>query len=289
MNSYKKRKNKNQSWKIAASGFIGITGIIIIVSWLIRGIQTSQWDGQSQFGLVNQNNDIIVKLIILNQKKLIKFIIPDNTMVKVGFGFGEYRLNKVYELGKLEKQPGKVLTRTTQELLGIGIKGWQVNNKSNLSWWDKLRLTWFTTFNVDQTVTVNLGNNPAWQSESLNDGTLIYRVNQLWLDRLVHKEVFDQDISKEQLSVAILNASGVDGVADSVSRLISNFGAEVRLVTNLAGQDKSEIVISNKNQKETKTVKQIINSLGINSVRVDDIFVYRSDVVVIIGQDYTNL
>jgi len=252
-------------------GFIGLTAALIFGSWLIRGVKASQWDGQGQFAFVIQAEEIRVKIIIPNQKKLIILIIPDNTMVKVGFGFGEYRLNKIYELGKLANQADKVLTRTVQELLGIGIKGWQVGGKSNLSWWDKIRLRWLEALTVNQTETIELKDNAAW------------------LDELVHREIFDQEVSQEGLTVAVLNASGVDGVANNISRLISNLGIELRLVGNLANQDQSEVVINQKNLQETKTLKKIINSLGIDRVRVGDILEQRSDIVVIIGRDYANL
>ena len=289
MKRLKKRNNQPKNWKSLLVVFIGFTVTLILSSWLIRGVKASQWDGQGQFGWVIQTEDIKVKIIIPSQKKLLTLIIPNNTMVKVGFGFGEYRLNKVYELGKLENQAGKVLTRTIQEFLGVGIKGWQAGTKSNLSWWDKFRLKWLEALVVSQTESIELKDKAAWQVEYLSDGSLIYRVNQAWLNELVHQKIFDQEVSQEKLTVAVLNASGVDGVADNISRLISNLGIEVRLVSNLAQQDQSEVVISQKNQKDTRTLKKIINSLGIATVRVGDILEYRSDVVVIIGREYTLL
>lgn len=271
-------------------GFIGFIAVLLLGSGLVRGIKASQWDGQSQFAWVMQREeDIRVKIIIPKQKKSVTLVIPNNTFVKVGFGFGEYRLSKVYDLGKLANQAGKVLTRTVQEFLGVGIKGWQVNAKSNLSLWDRIRLRWQAAFGVKQTKVVELKDEAAWQEEHLSDGSLIYRVNQVWLDELVHQEIFDQEVAQEGLTVAVLNASGVDGVAGDISRLISNLGIEVRLVGNLTIQDQSEVVMSQKSQKDSRTIKQIIGSLGINTVRVADILEYRSDILVIIGRDYTDL
>lgn len=289
MKRLKKRSKYHKGWKSLVAGFIGFTAMLILGSWLIKGVKASQWDGQGQFGWVIQAEEIQVKIIIPNQKKLITLIIPNNTIVKVGFGFGEYRINKVYELGRLANQAGKVLTRTIQEFLGVGIKGWQVGTKSNLSWWDKFRLNWLKTFVVNQTKVIELKDKPSWQAEQLTDGSLIYRVNQAWLDELIHQEIFDQEVSQEGLTVAVLNASGVNGMANDISRLISNLGIEVRLVSNLATQNKSEVVISQKSQKETRTLKKIIGSLGIDTVRVGDILEQRSDIVVIIGRDYTFL
>src|SRR3989344_1600483 len=104
MNGYIKRKHQRQSWQLLVGGFLGLTLVIILGNILFRGLKSSQWNGQRQFGWVIQSEDLKVMVIIPNQKKLISLIIPKNTIVKVGFGFVEYRLNKVYELGKLENQ-----------------------------------------------------------------------------------------------------------------------------------------------------------------------------------------
>ncbi|MDZ7587146.1 MAG: LytR C-terminal domain-containing protein [Patescibacteria group bacterium] len=284
-----KRSHQSLSWKRLVVGFVGFTMMLILGNGLVRGLKASQWNGQRQFGWVIQSEDLEVMVIIPNQKKLISLIIPKNTIVKVGFGFGEYRLNKVYELGKLENQAGKVLMRTVQELLGVGIDGWEAEGKSNLSWWDKIRLKWWEKVVVTQEEKTVLIDNPAWQSEYLTDGSLIYRVNQVWLDELVHQKIFDQEVSREGLTVAVLNASGVDGVANNISRLISNFGIEVRLVGNLTEQIQTEIVINRKAIEDTKTLKKVMDSLGIKVIKIGDILEYRSDLVVIIGKDYTYL
>lgn len=289
MRRYKKINQQSTGWKRLVLVFFGVTLLLILSSLMIRGVKASQWSGRGRFGWVIQAEDIRVKIIIPNQKKLITLIIPDNTMVKVGFGFGEYRLSKVYELGSLENQAGKVLSRTVQELLGIGVKGWEAGGKSNLSWWDKFRLGWQEAFVVNQTEEIELKNKAAWQKDELSDGSAIYRVNQVWLDELIHQEFFDQEISQEGLTVAVLNASGVDGLAENISRLITNLGIEVRVVGNLTLQKASEILINKKELQKSKTMMQIVSSLGIQRIDVADILEYRSDLVVIIGSDYTSL
>lgn len=289
MKGYKKRGHQYLNWKRLVIFFIGLTGIYILATGLIRGVRASLWDGQSGFGWVIQSEEIKVKILIPDQKKLLNLVVPNETMVRVGFGFGEYRLGKVYELGKLENQAGKVLTRTVQELLGVGIHGWQVGTESNLSWWDKARLLWWEKLVIKQSETMVLKDHAAWLPENLGDGSLIYRVNQVWLDELVHQEIFDQDVAKEGLTVAVLNASGVNGAAETVSRLMSNMGVEMRLVGNLENQGQSEVLIKSKSIQDSKTLTKIINSLNMISVRVADILEYRSDLVIIIGRDYTNL
>lgn len=289
MNRLKKKHKKEAGWKKLVVWFLGLTLLTLSSVWVVRGVKLSQWKGQSWFGIVEQEQSFEVKLVSLEQKKLVRLIIPLETMVRVGFGFGEYRLGKVAQLGELEKKPGLILTKTVQDLLGLPITGWKINKKSNLTWWDRVRLAWFEKFIAEEKEVIDLGDSLAWQEGFLGDQTKIFRVNTSFLDQVLHEQVFNQKLAEEGLSVAILNASGIDGVANNVSRLVSNLGVEVRLVSNAPQQEFSIIKVSESKLKPSMTVKNISQFLGINSIEVIDILEYRSDVVIVIGQDYTKL
>jgi len=289
MNRLNKKHKKEAGWKRLVVWFLSLTLLTLSLVWMVRGVKLSQWKGQSWFGLVKQDQSLEVKLVSLEQKKLVRLIIPGETMVKVGFGFGEYRLGKVAQLGELEKKPGLILTRTVQDLLGLPITGWKIGKKSNLTWWDRIRLAWFEKFIAEEKEEIDLGNSLAWQEGFLGDQTRIFRVNNSFLDQVLHEQVFNQKLAEESLSVAVLNASGIDGVANSISRLASNLGVEVRLVSNAPLQEFSEIKMSESKLKSSMTVKNISQALGINFIEVVDILEYRSDVVIVIGQDYTKL
>ncbi|MFH0943168.1 MAG: LytR C-terminal domain-containing protein [Candidatus Beckwithbacteria bacterium] len=289
MNRFNKRDQKATGWKRLVISFFGLTLLILLVVWLVRGINQSQWNDQIWFGVVEQDQIVKVKLVSLKEKKLIQLLIPAETMVKVGFGFGEYRLGKVAQLGQLEKKPGIILTRSVQDLLGVSISGWQIDKRTNLTWWDKIRLLWFEKFTATVKRKVDLEKSLAWQPEFLRDQTKIFRVNQSILDQIVHEQIFNQQLAEEGLSVAVLNASGADGVAANVSRLASNLGIEVRLISNTLEQEDSQIIVANQKLKTSLTVKNLSQGLNINTIEVGDTFEYRSDIVIIVGQDYTKL
>lgn len=271
--------------------FLGLIMMLVVISWLWQRAEESVWDGKSSLGIVYQVDDRISLVTIMPEySREVEFIIPSNTMAKVGFGFGEYQLKNVYQLGKLEGQGGKVLSRTVQELMGIGIRGWKVGKETNLSWWDRARLWWYSQLVVKKRKSWDLGQDQVvFKPERLADGVEVFRVSQVVLDELVNQQVFEERLVKEGLSLAILNATGVEGVAKDVTRLIANLGGEVRLVGNLDKQMKSEILLGKKDLRESYTVEQLARLLEIEEIKVGEVEEYRSEVVVVVGQDYTNL
>jgi hypothetical protein len=210
-------------------------------------------------------------------------------MVKVGFGFGEYQLKNVYALGRLEGQGGRVLRRAVEDTMGIAVAGWVVEGETNLTWWDNLRLRRQAQMLTKKKTVIELNQEPALTEEILSDGGEVFIVSQVLLDELVNQLVFDETIVKEGWSLAVLNASGVEGVAKNAARLLANLGGEVRLVSNLDNQEKSQILVAGKDVLGSYTVKQLARILGIKETGLGDVGEYRSEVVVVIGQDYTNL
>jgi len=249
--------------------------IVLAVLWLgtalaVREIKRSRWDGTSHFAWVEQEGEAVkVKLVLPEQKREVIFNIPGGTLVKAGFGFGEYRLNKIYELGELEKKGGKLLTRAVQNLLGVGVSGWRTEGKTNLSRWDRFRLGWF---------------------EQVTAGRHRTEVN--WLaegEEAIRNQVFDETLSAEGLSAAVANATGVEGTAAAVSRLINNLGVNVVRLGNQEPAADSTILVKDKGLLTTKTVSALAKLLDIHLIRVNDTNSMWSDIVVVIGQDYTSL
>lgn len=266
-----KQLRKNQEklvWKKYLISFILIVFLWLGSSWIYREIHLSLWDGQSLFAWVDQMDEFKVNLVIPDQKRWLIFILPNETVVEAGFGFGKYRLNKIYSLGKLENQGGKLLMRTVQNYLGIGMDGWRVGTSTNLSRWDSFRLTWFRFFSAKGRV----------------------KTIKTVTEEIIHQEIFDEKLAAESLSVAVLNASGVDGIAGEVSRSIMNLGIEVSLIGNLDVPEKTSAIWFSKHELlNQRTMVNLKRLLKIDFTKEVDINEYRSDIVVVIGQDYTTL
>ncbi|MCX6816473.1 MAG: LytR C-terminal domain-containing protein [Candidatus Beckwithbacteria bacterium] len=268
MKQFKKPRQQKVVWKKYLTFFLIFTSILVGGAVGIKEVKASLWDGQTNFAWVEQDKDIKVILLIPQQKKEVAFAISAEALAKVGFGFGEYRLGKVFDLGELEKKGGKLLARTAQDLLGIGVTGWQIGGKSNLSHWDRLRIAWFRTWQEKGRV-----RKIDWQQSS---------------DDLIHQAVFDEKIAAEGLTVAVLNATDTEGVGNALSRQIDNLGFEVTLIGNKDNEKQSYFLI-NERFKNKQALLSLRKWLNINLVKYGDVDEYRSDIVVVVGEDYTTL
>jgi hypothetical protein len=245
--------------------FFFLLVIILLIALIYRERKLSLWHGQSRFAWIEQRSETVqVFLAMPKEKRLIVWDIPPQTEITAEFGFGQYRLNKIFTLGELENQGGRLLMRTAQSLLGVRVDGWQVGRRTNLSINDRLRLFWFKKVTAaNRTKTVNYPETVA---------------------------IFDEAIAGEKLTVAILNASGVDGAATNLSRLINNLGATV---TRVANRDEASAVsyltVKNKDLLQQQTTIALSKTLSVAAVQVADTEREWSDIVIVLGRDFTTL
>jgi len=283
----RKKKRKQIVWGVI---FLGLVSCLVGISWLWQKARGSIWDGQTSLGVVYQVKDRLSLVIIMpDYLRRVELVIPGNTMVKSGFGYGEYQLKNVYELGGLEGQGGRVLSRAVENLMAVGVTGWQAGEVTNLSWWDRLRLWWCQEFKLKKKTVVELSQQSAFKAETLGDGAEVFRVSQVLVDELVNRLVFEEKLVEEGLIVAVLNASQAEGVAKNMGRIIANLGGEVRLISNLESQSESRLLVAKKEWRDSYTAKRLQGILGVEEIGLGEIDEYRADIVVMVGEDYTKL
>lgn len=289
MNNRKPAKRKRtQLW--LGIGFISLIFGLILTSFLYQRAKNSLWDGKSSFSVVEQiDNQLVVKSVIPEQARQIKIILPSNVQIKAPFGYGEYLLNKVYDLGKLDKQGGRVLTRSVQNLLGLEVQGYKVGKESNLTWWDKLRLNWFLNLNLKTTHQLDLIETAVFSKEQLSDGTDVFRPSLILLDELINQYYFNEKIIEEALEIAVLNASLVSNAASEIARTMTNLGAEVIKTDNQDIEESSFILVKQKDFSNFETVKVLQRLLGVEEVTVGGIDGVRAEMVAVIGTDYVKI
>lgn len=275
---------------ILGLSFIGLILALVGFNRLWQKARLSLWDGKSNLGVVEGGGeDSRLKIFLPSELSRLELIIPGNVMVWLSRDLGEYQLKSVFDLGDLDEgHGGKLLTRTVQETMGVEVKGYDFKEKTNLSWWDRWRLQWFRLKN-NQVKVVSLKDLGVLEEESLNDGRQVYRLNQGLMDEWLNQNLFDEKIVEENLSIALVNNSGVEGVAKTVSRLVSNLGGEVRLLRNGDIIEKSRILVGKPADRKFKTVKVLSQALGIEEVVVGDVEEYRAQMVIFIALDYTRV
>lgn len=286
----KKRKQASKLRVVAGLVFLSFIFSLIFGGYLWKRAALSVWDGKSRLAVIEKDkDDLVVKVVLPNQSRMVEFIIPNTTVVKVPFSYGEYQVSKIFELGSLDNSAGKLLTRSIQNLLAINITGFNYKNESNFSWLDKLRWLKFKMFLTKQSDSYNLLDYSGLSKLERKDGKEIYKPKQTLIDELVNTELFDQEIVDEGLSIAVVNGTDVIGVASLISRIVSNLGGEVRLTTNIDLKESSSIIVNKKEMGKTRTVEALSDILSISEPVVSETAEYRSNVVVVIGQDYVTL
>jgi hypothetical protein len=256
-------------------------GGLLLFGWLWRQAAASQWRGEGDFSYLEQPGDYLtVATLIPEYSKLINWQIPGNTLVEVSGGYGSYQLKNVFALGQIDGRGGPTLQQTSQEALGLKLDGWRANGATNLSWLDQLRIWYFRQFKAKQTVTLDLGQTPAWQVSTLTDGSQVFKVVEYQLDQIINQETFSQEIAQEGLSVSVVNDRGL-------SRVIRNHGIELVTVSSQADPaDQTTIWVKEAGAKNSRTVAWLKRLLPQASVVVGAKEDFWSAIVIVLGKDY---
>lgn len=106
-------------------------------------------------------------------------------------------------------------------------------------------------------------------------------INELEIDKIVAELFNDKAITEEKLSIQIVNATGVSGLANRATRLISNMGGNVVLLSTAEDSiATSEILYIG---EKTYTVEKLSSVLGI--ALKESKTAQLSDIIIIIGKD----
>jgi len=288
----KQRKKKNaQQWLWLGGLFIFFIFLLVLAAVLWKKAKLSVWDGKSTFSVVFlEKDEAMIISYQPEEKRWLELKLPLNTLVKVPFGYGEYQLKNVYDLGELDRKGGELLRRTMQETMGLWIQGWVIKEEdrdTNLSWLDQWRLWLVKKWRTDKKIEYELEFESAFIKEKLNDNTDVFKIEQGRLDELINQEFFDSEIIGERLTIAIVNNTEVDDVARIAGRLASNLGGEVVWLGN--GEEdleNSKIIIANEDFKKSAISYVLSRALGISEIAVGEVIDYRADIVVMLGRDY---
>ena len=269
MNKAKLRTNKNKAFYRLGLWFLLLITVVLLGTAGFKAVKQSVWNGKDRLSLIALSGDRIELInLIPSQKKQLIWEVPSDLVVEVPSGYGPYQLKKVFTLGELDKKGGELLLKTTSNLFGLKVSAYRVEGKTNLSWWDSLRINWFNRTKAFQTSRLDLSGQMGR------------------IDQIVNESLFDQVIAREAVPVAVLNATGVAGEANQVARLITNLGGQVVTIGNSEeDKEESEIWIVSDDLKSSATLAFLESILGSVSVKIEPkVIEYRADIVVIVGK-----
>jgi len=281
------RHKKAVGWGL---GFLSLVCGLIVLGKVVKEINRSVWRTDNCLTVIAVDNGVYkIESLSVTDGEQKSIVLEPNLIVQAPFGYGEYRLKSVFDLGQLDNHGGKLLIRALEGELALPIDGYVVNGKTNLSWWDRARKWWFSRLVLRKEAEINLLSGGVLTDEKQKDGSEVFRLSQVLIDELINEKFFDQKVVEEDYTVAVLNASGVEGVAARVGRMLTNLGMHVSLVGNLAEQQESQITISSERLAESYTVERLKNIVPVEKIFTGETADKRAEVVLIIGKDYTIL
>lgn len=259
----KKAATHNKSLRILVF-FCVIVGLLIVFSLLVRSVyivQNSQFSGDSRFTIAFISNDKDLDIVSYD---------PLENMLS------HLAIHGTEDVERAKMEVG-VFTDTTILLEGDfsldkSISSYMIdslfhkNARSSLSGYDLIRLAIATS---------------GISKEELVSENITFPVDRVLIDKTTKELFYDTTLSQENMTIEIVNGTGVEGLGGRLERALTIMGGNVISVTNAEKrQQESSIVYYG---EENYTVKRLVKLLGMSAKNQEGRGL--SDIIIVIGQD----
>lgn len=300
---------------------LGLIVILLILSQLIQlgknlfspwklGTQRNySWNKEFNLNLVMKTNSISLVSYNPKEEKLLIIAVPNETYLKLPQGFGQWQLRAVYDLGgaKLLKETmadffgipvdgllditGSYSQKEASELInllkespfsGLGLLS---NLKTDLTLWELISLKLsLSSVRFDKIKEIKLAELSTLERVKLLDGSEVFTTDPVKLDGIL-QDLVDSTIVEENKSIAIFNATSHPQLAQKASRLITNLGGNVIIVSN-ASIKLEKTKISGQPSATLERLKQIFDSSDTIGSKDLEVVPSRAQINVFLGEDY---
>ncbi len=310
------QKQKKEK-KIRKNLFVALFWILFLFFLLFLGVsfkffrivKESRWDGNEKINFVFEKENPVLVFFDPQRRNLTLVLVPGQMIIKVNHGYGRYKVKAVKELEELEKRKG-LLAESIQEEFAVFLAGWikernyscQIENQkeeilceikkqflgqkeTNFSRFDLLRLWWGIRRikKFDEEV-IDLSKRGIFSQGEFPDGTKFLEMDIRQADALIQKYANDPLFKKEKLLIEVLNGTSYPGLAERGARFLTNIGGEVVSVGNAEGESEECEVRSGGENKNSYTVKKIIEIFNCRWVEKKE--EGRAEITLILGKDY---
>lgn len=309
--------------KIIRVVLIGIAGLtlFLILLGLIMSIwfwSQRQWNGENRVSVLLVEKSGNVRLYSYEKDAAVVLNLGSEVMVNTVHGYGDYKLGVLPRLGKQDGYGYELITKTVESWLGVNLLGavmvdelppeeatkktWQdfINklvfaSDSTVSYGDRWYL-WFKSRKMGSgdVYYLDLTRSGVYQQKQLADGSNVYEADEKKLGNLVGQKLYDSLVlARPDMPVAVVNTTGVSGLARKAAGLLSRMGYDVVSVIDQAEEFENtqiftDVAVESEDFRyflhpaseyfDTEVLEQ--NGL------LDK---YRSRVVVKIGKDYLGM
>lgn len=202
-------------------------GTRIVLSYRMR-----QWDHAGNF-IVLESHTLALTVFKPQQEEINTFLLPKDAYIKVIGGYGFYKLKDIISLSKSEGKGESLVLTSVAAALGVPIDA----SYSTLQEWDRLSL-WHARKTYKKTdVVLSLEDAPIFREETRPDGVVIQKIDSQSVDKYLKQRLWEREITGENLTIGIFNASDSPGVASFIGRKIENIGGRVIEIANWNGEE----------------------------------------------------
>ncbi|MBU0974177.1 LytR C-terminal domain-containing protein [Patescibacteria group bacterium] len=287
--------------KNALNLLIGVFSIFLLLVFVYSFVLPSVFMSDKEIqnillvsdNLDEQNNHIsLVHLSPKTDDNLIIFF-DGNQIIKINDEYGDYNLNLIYQLLKIDKRNDQKIRSVFSHIFKIAIDEVVVINgmSGDLKTNDLKNIF---AKNLTKRISDSIGNKiNTFKLFSLANSLEIIKLDQVSdIKKSYHKLVTIEKESFQNCSVAVVNTTDKTDLAKNISELLENTGAQVVQIESISSSIDRTIVYYPKDKLECKDLIERI--LGVfsevpdikSSTEIPVTLQFRSSVVVMVGKDY---
>lgn len=240
----------------------------------------TDWDGISSLNLLYIGKDQTQSLSLINFQPKTKEMTILNLSGQIYFdlpkNFGNWRLGSIFDLGEEDKKVrGPYLLKlSVSKLVGLPLDGvvlannpksadqiisdfrnnplsisaFFANSKTDLTVLSYFRfLTAASNLRPDKLEVLDLAQSNLTQSRLLPDSSRVLGIDAIKMDVFIRDKLADKSIFEEGATIGVFNATTHPGLAQEVSRIITNMGGNVVIVGNLETKNDQSYVAVGEN------------------------------------------
>ena len=239
------------------------------------------------------------------EKAILSLSFPTSLAIR-SRSVGEYSISSLYKLGSYQGEGGEFVRQKIQGFMRVPVPGYLVTGGKVLKAKSSLRLALLKKIlgraetslsRFDAALLFYRAGKYSWrevgEDELVRSGVIdsnIYHPERL--QEYVGTRLFDWGIGSSGVTVAIVNASGENGLGSDMADFLSNLGLDVVMVRSASGDERlesSEWQVGSSD--EADELKYIFESLfGLSKPKLEKVpEEYRSRVLIRVGSDAKEL
>lgn len=282
-----------------------LAGVLLLL--ILTGLGRSEWQNNKVVG----HSDFRFNLAMIVPDKEVSFVSIDpaeKSTLALRFptdlainsrSSGEYSISSLYKLGSYRGEGGEFARQKIQGFMRVPIPGYLVTTGSLRMGLVKVILGKTETSLSRFDAMVLLYRVSKYRYREVSEDELVRAgviVDKTYhpdrLQEYVGSRLFDWGIGESGITVAIVNASGENGLGSDIADFLSNLGVDVVMVRSVAG---GEVLETSEWQVDSSDVNESLgyifeNLLGFDKPRQESVpGEYRSQVLVKVGKDAKEL